>query len=60
MRKTRIFQKDAYVSIDFLEKNTEIVSLSEESSWNPFVMNIEVDADGNKRVFTFTNQGLKN
>ena len=47
MRKTRIFQKDAYVSIDFLEKNTEIVSLSEESSWNPFVMNIEVDADGN-------------
>ena len=49
MRKTRIFQKDAYVSIDFLEKNTEIVSLSEESSWNPFVMNIEVDADGNKK-----------
>ena len=49
MRKTRIFQKDAYVSIDFLEKNTEIVSLSEESSWNPFVMNIEVDSDGNKK-----------
>ena len=49
MRKTRIFQKDAYVSIDFLEKNTEIVSLSEESSWNPFVMNIEVDTDGNKK-----------
>ncbi len=49
MRKTRIFQKDAYVSIDFLEKKTEIVSLSEESSWNPFVMNIEVDTDGNKK-----------
>ena len=49
MRKTRIFQKDAYVSIDFLEKKTEIVSLSEESSWNPFVMNIEVDSDGNKK-----------
>ena len=49
MRKTRVFQKDAYVSIDFLEKKTEIVSLSEESSWNPFVMNIEVDSDGNKK-----------
>jgi len=49
MRKIRVFQKDAYVSIDFLEKNTEIVSLSEESSWNPFVMNIEVDSDGNKK-----------
>ena len=49
MRKTRIFQKDAYVSIDFLEKKTEIVTLSEESSWNPFVMNIEVDFDGNKK-----------
>ena len=49
MRKTRIFQKDAYVSIDFLEKKTEIVSLSEESSWNPFVMNIEVDSAGNKK-----------
>ena len=49
MRKTRVFQKDAYVSIDFLEKKTEIVSLSEESSWNPLVMNIEVDTDGNKK-----------
>ena len=49
MRKARIFQKDAYVSIDFLEKKTEIVSLSDESSWNPFVKNIEVDTDGNKK-----------
>ena len=49
MRKTRVFQKDAYVSIDFLEKKTEIVSLSEEKSWNPFVKNIEVDSNGNKK-----------
>ena len=27
MRKTRIFQKDAYISIDFLEKKTEIIKL---------------------------------
>ena len=50
MRKTRVFQKDAYVSIDFLEKKTEIVSLREVSSWNPFAMNIEVDAVGNKKT----------
>ena len=50
MRKTRVFQKDAYVAIDFLEKKTEIVSLSEVSSWNPFAMNIEVDAVGNKKT----------
>ena len=49
MRKTRIFQKDAYVSVDFLEKKTEIVSLSDETSWNPYVVNIEVDSDGNKK-----------
>ena len=50
MRKTRIFQKDTYISIDFLEKKTEIVSLSEVSSWNPFAINIEVDAVGNKKT----------
>ena len=60
MRKTRIFQKDAYVSIDFLEKKTEIVSLSEESSWNPFVMNIEVDSDGNKKSVNLLKPRVKN
>jgi predicted dehydrogenase len=30
MRKTRIFQPDAYIGIDFLEKKTEIISLSTE------------------------------
>ena len=27
MRKTRVFQKDAYVSIDFLEKKTEVIRI---------------------------------
>lgn len=30
MRKTRIFQPDAYIGIDFLEKKTEIISLSKD------------------------------
>ena len=31
MRKTRIFQKDAYIGIDFLEKKTEVIRLKPES-----------------------------
>lgn len=32
MRKTRIFQKDAYISVDFLDKKTEIVRLQNEDN----------------------------
>lgn len=48
MRKTRIFQKDAYISIDFLEKKTEIVRLEPNKFWNPFSINIE-DSKGVKK-----------
>ncbi len=47
MRKMRLFQKDAYIGIDFLEKKTEIIKLN---------------AAGDKDVFTFdieTNTGKK-
>lgn len=47
MRKMRIFQKDAYIGIDFLEKKTEV---------------IKIDAPGESSVFTFdieTNHGKK-
>ena len=29
MRKMRIFQKDAYIGIDFLNKKTEIIKLKD-------------------------------
>ena len=46
MRKTRIFQRDSYVSIDFLEKKTEIFKLYNEqpSEINTF----ELDLGENK------------
>lgn len=47
MRKMRLFQKDAYIGIDFLDKKTEV---------------IKIDAPGDKNVFTFdieTNSGTK-
>jgi len=49
MRKTRIFQKDAYISIDFLDKKTEVLRLTDANKWNPLAMNIEVDTAGNKK-----------
>ena len=47
MRKVRLFQKDAYIGIDFLEKKAEI---------------IQINSPGDKNVFTFdieTNNGTK-
>ncbi len=32
MRKIRIFQRDAYISLDFLNKKTEIVTISDDTS----------------------------
>jgi len=32
MRKVRVFQKDAYIGIDFLEKKTEIIRLAGDDS----------------------------
>ncbi len=40
MRKMRIFQKDAYIGIDFLSKKTEIIKLSEGEE-NAFTFDIE-------------------
>lgn len=43
MRKTRIFQKDAYISIDFLEKKSEIISMTEDIDTNdPLAMVLDL------------------
>jgi predicted dehydrogenase len=43
MRKTRLFQKDAYISIDFLEKKTEIIRLDQHDGKNDFTFDIETN-----------------
>ena len=48
MRKHRIFQKDAYITIDFLEKKTEVVRIDDADNANPFAMKIDL-ADGTKK-----------
>jgi len=41
MRKMRLFQKDAYIGIDFLNKKTEIIKLKETVDSNAFSFDIE-------------------
>ncbi|MES1224411.1 MAG: Gfo/Idh/MocA family oxidoreductase [Bacteroidota bacterium] len=41
MRKMRLFQKDAYIGIDFLNKKTEIIKLKEPQDSNVFAFDIE-------------------
>jgi predicted dehydrogenase len=49
MRKMRIFQKDAYIGIDFLEKKTEVCSLSTEANGNEWA--IPIDLGNNQQKF---------
>jgi len=53
MRKTRIFQRDAYLSIDFLEKASEIVRLSNvEGEVDPLSITIDLpNGKGKKQIY---------
>lgn len=55
MRKTRIFQKDAYITIDFLEKVSEIVRMDEidQVPEDPFAMILDLGDDKKKRRIYF-------
>jgi predicted dehydrogenase len=41
MRKIRLFQKDAYIGIDFLNKKTEVIKLKSDSDTEAFTFDIE-------------------
>ncbi len=49
MRKLRIFQKDAYIGVDFLAKKTEIISLNTGDSKDGFSFDIET-LNGTKSI----------
>ncbi|MEO7768226.1 MAG: Gfo/Idh/MocA family oxidoreductase [Ferruginibacter sp.] len=49
MRKMRLFQKDAYIGIDFLEKKTEIIKLNTPGDKNVFTFDIETN-NGKKTI----------
>ncbi len=59
MRKSRFFQKDAYISVDFLEKKSEVVKMKDVSE-NPdeFAMILQ-NAEGIKKQIYFENPTIE-
>jgi len=60
MRKTRFFQKDAYISVNFLSKESEVVKMKEVPE-NPdeFAMILQ-NAEGVKKQIYFENPAIEN
>ncbi|MDX1279257.1 Gfo/Idh/MocA family oxidoreductase [Oceanihabitans sediminis] len=60
MRKTRFFQRDAYISVDFLEKKCEVVKMKDAPE-NPgdFDMVLQ-NAEGVKKQIYFDNPEISN
>ncbi len=59
MRKTRFFQKDAYISVDFLEKNVEIVKMKDAPKEHPDFAMILQNAEGKKKQIYFENPKIE-
>jgi predicted dehydrogenase len=59
MRKSRFFQRDAYISIDYLEKNCEVVKMKDApetpGEWDMILQN----AEGIKKLIYFDNPDVK-
>lgn len=56
MRKMRLFQKDAYIGIDFLEKKTEIISQNTTTDKNVFTF--DIDTDKGKKTVAIANPNV--
>jgi len=55
MRKTRVFQKDAYISIDFLEKELQIVKIKDADESNSNLSMVLKTNSGKDKVIYFEN-----
>ncbi|MCO6360374.1 Gfo/Idh/MocA family protein [Roseivirga pacifica] len=56
MRKSRFFQKDAYIAVDFLEKKSEIVRMQEATgNEGPFSMVLDLGEGKGKKEIIFEN-----
>ena len=53
MRKMRLFQRDAYISVDFLDKKTEVIKLTDEGENPKGIMDIPLEmANGDKKILS--------
>ena len=50
MRKMRLFQKDAYIGIDFLDKKTEIIRLKTPQDIDSFTFDVETPSGETKTI----------
>jgi predicted dehydrogenase len=51
MRKTRFFQNNAYISVDYLEKKSEIINIKDSNDDNPFAIVMELgEGKGKKEI----------
>lgn len=57
MRKMRLFQKDAYIGIDFLEKKTEIIRLNTPGDKNVFTF--DIDTNNGKKTIAIANPAVE-
>jgi len=60
MRKSRFFQKDAYIAVDFLEKKAEIVRMKEATgNEGPFSMVLDLGEGKGKKEIIFENPKIE-
>jgi len=59
MRKTRFFQKDAYISVDFLEKQTSVIRMKTiEGEPDPLAVTIDLGKDKGVKQIIFENPNV--
>ena len=59
MRKSRFFQKDAYISVDFLEKKVEVVKMKDAPQYPGDFDMVLQNAEGLKKQIYFENPDIK-
>jgi predicted dehydrogenase len=57
MRKMRMFQKDAYLGIDFLNKKTEVIRIKSEADKNAF--SFDLDTPSGKKTIAVANPEIQ-
>ncbi|MFY8127342.1 MAG: Gfo/Idh/MocA family protein [Chitinophagaceae bacterium] len=57
MRKMRIFQKDAYIGIDFLDKKAEVIKIKQPEDVNAF--SFDVETNNGKKTIAVTNPSIE-
>jgi predicted dehydrogenase len=59
MRKMRLFQKDAYIGIDFLDKKTEIIKLDNNQSEEKSVFTFDIETPQGNKTIAIENPNIK-